>query len=70
MSSISNTSFKVNSIEIIEESEDNPVTSERDWSKRAADPQSGTPTPKYILHMTYTVLIKILFKAQTMLVTK
>lgn len=34
------------------------------------DPTSGTPTPKYILHMTYTIFIKVLFKAQTMLVTK
>lgn len=34
------------------------------------DSKSGTPTPKYILHMTYTVFIKVLFKAQTMLVTK
>lgn len=42
----------------------------REIVQRAADLQSGTPTLKYILHMTYTVLIKILFKAQTMLVTK
>lgn len=43
---------------------------ERDVVQRITDLQNSTPTPKYILHMTYTVLIKVLFKAQTMLVTK
>lgn len=37
------------------------------WTR---DAENGLPAPKYTLHMTYTIFIKILIEAQTMLVTR